>query len=80
MEDKINSYTVTRAVLYAPCEKHFNSVSIGAYPCLICLSEENEKLKKDINDLCPVGDLVGLPAWQIEKQLSTIIKLNFYQE
>jgi hypothetical protein len=27
-----------------------------------------EELESQINDLCPVGDLVGLPAWQAEKR------------
>jgi hypothetical protein len=26
------------------------------------------ELERQVADLCPIGDLVGLPAWQVEKQ------------
>ena len=35
--------------------------------CVPILRQEIAKLKKDVADLCPIGDLAGLPAWQTEK-------------
>lgn len=46
---------------------------LTAYSALLAeidrLRTDNARLQADIADLCPVGDLVGFPAWQTEKAL-----------
>ena len=44
----------------------------------IVLQERIKELEKQVNDLCPVGDLVGFPAWQVEKahMMDNIAKLE----
>jgi len=44
----------------------------------VVLQERVKELEKQVNDLCPVGDLVGFPAWRVEKahMMDNIAKLE----